>query len=112
MALSGVHIGCGYAGGRDAAKSVEVATPGPMAWSRTMASPGPTDLVAPRSDVALGDPIFWVTTAFDICFAWGPNPDASKANGDTRDTARVLLRAGDTFNVFALPGDRVAWVAA
>lgn len=112
MALSGVHIVCGYVGGRDAAKSADTLIGGPLAWSRTMTSPGITDLAATTTSPALGDPSFEIRSSFDIWFAWGPSPDATKASGDTRDTTRIFIPANETRNVFALPGDRAAWAAA
>ena len=116
MALSGVHITCAYVGGRRGLITHGMLLLGVVVWSRTMAAPGVTDEAAPESgeyqNPSCGDASFEVRSSIDVYVAFAPNPDASKAVGTTRNTARIFIPAGETRNVFANPGDRVAWVAA
>lgn len=116
MALSGVHITCAYVGGRDGEITQGMLLVGAILWSRTMAAPGVTDAVVPGAgefpNPPFADAVFEVRPSLDIFMAWGPSPDASKAMGSTRSTARIFIPAGETRDVFANRGDRVAWVAA
>lgn len=116
MALSGLHIACAYVGGRDGEITSGMLLMGAIVWSRTMAAPGVTDAVVPGvgqfPNPPFADAILEARPTIDIFMAWGPNPDASKAMGSTRSTARIFIPAGETRVVFADRGDRVAWVAA
>ena len=105
MAFSGVNIAFGYVS----------APPGPalfgaIQWSQSMSSAGTTGKAAMASDKgppgATGSNLaFEVTSDADIWFAISQTPDAA-AN------KRVLVRAGETRNLFATQGDRVAWILA
>jgi hypothetical protein len=112
MALTGVHVTCGYVGAAPGGALL-----GNQAWSQTMTSAGVTSIGAafPQSGVVgagaaslLG---FEVTAAADAWVAWGAAPDASQVAG-SEATARILVRAGETRNILCRPGDKLAWVAA
>ena len=110
MALSGTHIVCAYIGGQGA-QSYPMPLLAPPVWSRTMPAAGVTPEVAPQQ-VAGHDISFEIRASADIYVACGPNPDAGQTVGTGKNTARILVPAGTTRNIFAYPGDRVAWTPA
>lgn len=97
MALSGVHVTCGYTGGREG----NIRLFGPLLWSQTMSVAGTTTQVAP----GLGIPIFEVYSSADVYVAIGANPDAT--NG-----TRVFVPAATMCDFIARNGDKLAWVLA
>ena len=106
MALSGVHIACGYVGGAGQRLAIQSLARAPGS-SQTMAIAGTSALAAPAFDGQHGAPSFEIRTfTVDIWFAIGPNPDATGG-------ARLPLTVADgPRNVFCSPGDKIAWVAA
>ena len=110
MALSGVHVACGYVGGpRDDKGGASLARK--PAWSQTMAAAGATAQSAPSVSGRAGSPAFEIRASIDVYVAIGASPDASQANG-SGDSARIFVPAGVTRNVFCDGGDKLAWVAA
>lgn len=112
MALTGVHVTCGYVTAAPGGALL-----GNQAWSQTMSSAGTTAVGAsqPQSGPLGGGTSsllgFEVTTSADAWVAWGTAPDASQASG-SEATARILVRAGETRNILCRLGDKLAWVAA
>ncbi len=104
MALSGVHITCGYVGAKIADDWVG-ALFGLVSWSQTMASAGTTSQAAPQIFEHRGTPGFEVYATFDVFIAVGPAPDA--VNGP-----RIFVPAQTTRNIFCNVGDKLAWVPA
>lgn len=104
MAFTGVHITAGYAG---PAYNRTFVAPilGKIAWSETMASAGTTALGAPDAREGAGMPIYRIQSAADVYVAIAPSPNASTGT-------RTLVRAGVDYDIYAEPGDKVAWVAA
>ncbi len=112
MALSGLNATCGFVGVKGGGSLLAS-----FAWSQTMSSPGTTTLSAREPSRPSGqyDALllgFEVTTSIDAWVSVGPAPDASQANGSTPNTARILVRSGETRNVFCNSGDYLAWTAA
>ncbi len=104
MALSGVHIACGYigaAGWNGAAQALL----GSIAWSQTMASAGTTSQGAPSISQATGAPSYEIYASIDVYVAIGPNPDP--VNGP-----RIFVPALTTRNVFCNGNDKLAWAVA
>jgi hypothetical protein len=104
MALSGLHVNCGYAGPfqrRDAAVGIL----GRVAWSETMAAPGTTTNAAPANSDGAGEPMFQVYAATDAFIAIGKSPNASTG-------PRVFVPAATRVEVYAEQGDKMAWIAA
>lgn len=111
MAFSGVLVTCGFLGGIsryvEPAFSNAIGLPGRLAWSEKLTNGGTTTNSAPAANVGQeGQPSFEISnsTAGDIFIAYGPTPDLT--NGPV-----LLVRQGDTRNVFCRPGDRLAWAA-
>ena len=106
MALQGAVVMCGYTrlcpGGCLLVGTV---------WSQALVSGQPTvkaaHLRSNESDLEryVSTLCFEVTTDHDIWIAWGENPNASKPNGDD-DSARVLVRPGESRAIFCAVGDR------
>lgn len=110
MALSGVHIACGYAGGSGRNGQTLPTTQKP-AWSETMAEPGTTAQAAPAvGGQRDGDPMFLIATSLAIFVAVGPNPNA--VTGPRIFIAPATVNGVGYLPIFADPGDKVAWVAA
>ena len=109
MALSGVHVACGYVGGY-AAISQQIPLLSAIAWSQTMTAAGTTSQAAP-SQMAGSDPSFEIRASADVYVAVGAVPDASQATG-SGNAARIFVPAGVTRNIFCKPGDKLAWIAA
>jgi hypothetical protein len=115
MALAGLHVACGHIDIKEGAVLM-----GSLSWSQTFSGaltstvtttqgasePGPKGqsfTVAP-----LG---FEITTSVDAWVSWGGSPDPTQTTG-TKSTARILVRAGETRNVFCKNGDMLAAIAA
>jgi hypothetical protein len=106
LALSGVHVACGYSGpGYN--KRHEVALLAECKWSQTMATAGTTTNASPIESEFAGAAIFSIISTVDIFFAIGTNPDAT--NGSRR-----FLQANTPMDVFGKRegGEYLAWVAA
>jgi hypothetical protein len=104
MALSGVHISCGYSGPNGGAHG-QVSLLGRAMWSQTMASAGTTTRVAPDISDSERESIFSLYASADIYYALGVTPDAATGT-------RRFLPAATAVDVFAQPGDKVAWILA
>lgn len=114
MAFSGLSVTCGMIGSKGGTSLL--ANP---SWSQAMATAGTTSVSGgakiPASSntafdsAALG---FEIQAAADSWVAWGSAPVASATGGTTSNTACILVRAGETRNVFCNPGDQLAWIAA
>ena len=112
MAFSGVLVTCAFVGG--ISRYVEPAFSNPigltarLAWSEKMTTSGTTTNTASTPFVGRdGQPTFEIanSTAGDVLVSYGAAPNA--ATGTV-----ILVRAGETRNVFAEVGDRLAWAAA
>lgn len=110
MALSGVHVACGYVGDEGQRDTVVTLARAPV-WSQTMAAAGTTASSAPKKDRGLGSPCFEIRASKDVYVAIGAAPNASGTSG-TGQTARVFIPANETRNLFCAPGDKLAWVDA
>jgi len=99
MALTGVHIAC---------LTVNIVNgaslSGSILWGQTMANAGTTTQAAPSDQSAMS---FEISPAADVFVAMGQSPDASSVTGQ-----RILVRGGETRNILAFPGSKVAWVLA
>jgi len=106
MALAGLHVVAGYAGNKGFNGSTQ-ALLGRITWSETMAVAGTTATgnVAPANDQTNGMPMFRIRAAADSWVAIGAAPNATTGN-------RVLVPANTDYDLYATPGDRVAWIAA
>ena len=110
MALSGVHIACGFIGGSRFYQGESDLVRKPS-WSQTMATAGTTSQAAPDNGhrpgmgADLGQPSYEIRSSLDVFVAIGPTPDATSG-------ARLFVAAGETRNVFCDVGDKLAWVAA
>lgn len=98
---SGLHVVCGTVSERDNASLLRE-----IYWARTLDTPGTTDLAVPTT--ANISVMFEVSASVDSFVSRGPTPPdpASVMN------RRILVRAGETRNVFCDPGDKLAWAAA
>jgi hypothetical protein len=115
MALSGVHVACGFAGGQGAGGfAVQIGRP--PVWSETLAAASTTVNVAPpyrgERDAHRGSPTFEIRASVDVFIAIGPVPDASQTVSTMSGNSRLFVPAGETRNVFCNPNDKLAWVAA
>lgn len=104
MALSGTHVTAAYAGPLYN-RSFVAPILGKVIWSETMASAGTTALGAPPAREGAGMPIFRVQSSSDIFVAIGAAPNASSG-------PRTFVRAGEEFDFYAEPNDKLAWIAA
>lgn len=104
MALSGLHVECGYAGGPGLQQAL-IPTNGKLLWSQTLVSGQQTTTPVPGPDQKLGAPILSCRASADMFFAIGRNPDP--INGPCR-----LVRAGTGFEVFPKPGEYLACLTA
>ncbi|KQP82860.1 hypothetical protein ASF57_12045 [Methylobacterium sp. Leaf117] len=104
MALSGVHIACGYIGGKSGLNNRSLILSPPV-WSQTMAAAGTTDKGAPAVAEDTGDPSFEIRSSADIYVAIGAAPNASTGT-------RIFVPANETRNIFCSSGDKLAWIAA
>lgn len=105
MSLSQVHIASLYLGAPGAYGNV-LALTYKAVWSQTMPAPGVTDKAAPEGSTDFGQPSFEISAAAaDVFVAVSPTPDATSS-------PRIVVRAGETRNVFCRPGDKLAWIEA
>lgn len=114
MAFSGLSVTCGMIGTKGGTSLLTNPS-----WSQAMATAGTTSVAggakipaAPAQTfdaLALG---FEIQAAADSWVAWGSAPVASTTGGSTSNTACILVRAGETRNVYCSPGDQLAWIAA
>ncbi|RWX72568.1 hypothetical protein [Mesorhizobium sp. M2A.F.Ca.ET.039.01.1.1] len=104
MALSGLHVACGFAGSI-ALRSTGFPILGKPSWSQTMPTAATTTQAAPKGDEARGDPIMSVISSVDAFVAVGPSPDAT--NGP-----RYFVAANERLEFYVSAGDKLAWVAA
>lgn len=105
MALSGLHVACGYAGGRTPNTPFPLPIPSPAAWSETLASAGTTTNVAPGSDATFGQPLMSVRCSIDAWVAMGASPNATTG-------PRRFIAANTDYDFFVNTGDKLAWIAA
>ncbi|MBX5132530.1 hypothetical protein HJB80_07615 [Rhizobium lentis] len=104
MALSGLHIVCGYAGSQTA-RYTSQAVLGKIMWSEAPASGVTSTNSAPVASDIAGDPIFRLNAAADSWVSIGKTPDATSGT-------RFIVRAGADYDVYAQPGDKLQWIAA
>ena len=104
MALTGLHVACGYAGSQSQ-RWASMALIGKTIWSETLTTAGTTTNVAPAASDIAGDPIFEVNSAADAFVSIGKTPDA--VNG-----TRQFVCGGQDYSFYAQPGDKLAWAAA
>lgn len=106
MAFTGLHITAGYVGpsyGRSLTKNAALFTR--ITGSESMSAGGTTTMVAPASHESMGPPVLRVQAAADAWVAIGQNPNASSG-------PRTLCRAGEDYDFFVEPGDKLQWAAA
>lgn len=106
MAFTGIHVTAGYIGplyGRN--QTQHAALLSRVANSESMTSAGITTIAAPEHHQTMGAPVFRVQAAADSWVSIGSTPNASTG-------PRTLCRAGEDYDVFVEPGDKLAWVAA
>lgn len=101
MALSGLHVACGFAGGPNGANQPLLSN---LSWSQTMAAPGTTDNGAPEGS-GNGQPVMQFRASADAFVAVGRTPNAVSG-------ARIFVPAGETVSIYVSAGDKAAWVAA
>lgn len=107
MALTGLHVACGYLGGlaggfSPAPQSANILRG--LAWSETLSTAGTTTKSVPVAG-SNGDACLEISVSADAFVAIGPVPDAAAG-------PRILVRATETRRFIAAPGDKVAWQAA
>jgi hypothetical protein len=103
MALNGLHVAAGYAGSYRRDKSQPIL--GKIIWSEAPASGAATTNVAPAFSDVFGQPVFRFRSSADVYVSIGPAPNPAAS-------PRILVPAGTDYDVFAEPGDKVAWSAA
>lgn len=104
MALSGLHVACGFVGASAGVQAMPVLTK--ASWSQTMASAGTTTNVAPDTRLAgQGDPVMDVISSVDAYVAFGTSPDATVS-------PRSFVPANTARQFYVASGDKLAWVAA
>lgn len=104
MALTGLHVICGFAGSsvhRDKSEAIL----GRVAWSEQPESGVATTNAAPGARDAEGQAIFRIRAAADSWVSVGTAPNPSTGT-------RFLVAAGTDYDVFADEGDRLKWIAA
>jgi hypothetical protein len=115
MALSGVHIACGFIGGLGKYQNSSVDLLGKVIWSQTMSAPGTTSQGAASTQTPAydGDPSFEIYSSTDIYVAVGASPDPTQTTGKASSgSARILIPANTTRNIFCKAGDLLAWTPA
>ena len=105
MALSGLHVVCGYAGGRTPNTPFPLPLPASAAWSETLAVAGSTTNKAPGNDATFGQPMMSVRSSVDAWVAMGENPNATSG-------PRRYIAANTDYDFFVNTGDKLAWIAA
>lgn len=115
MALSGLHVACGHADIKGGAILM-----GALSWSQTFTGALTTTVTTaqfafepnPKPVMFDAAPLCMeVTASIDVWVAIGGTPDPTQTSG-TRSSARILVRAGETRNVFCKPSDYLAAIAA
>lgn len=104
MPLSGLHVVCGYAGAPSQRHRSQPIL-GEVRWSESPASGVTTTNTAIVPSDTMGDPVFRIRTSAEAWVSVGANPNAN-AN------PRILVPAGEDYDIFVEPGDRLQWVAA
>lgn len=104
MAFTGLHVVCGYAGA-PSQRHRSQAILGEVKWTESPSSGVSTTNVAVAPSDTMGDPIFRIRASADAWVSIGASPNAS-AN------PRLLVPAGEDYDVFVEPGDKLAWLAA
>ncbi|MDV2987018.1 UNVERIFIED_CONTAM: hypothetical protein Q9R58_22165 [Methylobacteriaceae bacterium AG10] len=98
---SGIHVVCCTVSERDNAALLRE-----VYWARTMSGAGATDIAVPTG--ANTSVMFEIAAGVDAFITRGATPpDPASAS-----SPRVLVRAGETRNLFCDPGDKLAWAAA
>jgi len=107
MPMTGAHISCStISTSATALKSV-------CLWSETFASVAAQQVTGVHPVAAnLGRVCFEIAAGVDLYYAIGSDPNATVASSTTNNNARTFLAAGAKENVFGMPGDKVAIVAA
>lgn len=103
MALTGLHVVCAFAGAeskRDKSQSIM----GAIQWSESPSTGTPTTNAAPQPSDSMGDPMFRIRAAAESWVAVGANPDETT-------NPRFCVPAGEDYDIFVRPGDKLAWVA-
>lgn len=103
MAFVGLNVLQGYAGGAGGNNTVQSLISNPQ-WSETLEAPGETTNSAIGGS-GTGRPVFRFRSEVDAFVSVGPTPDAT--NG-----TRYAVPANTDYDVFANPGDKVAWTTA
>ncbi|MBX4989558.1 hypothetical protein [Rhizobium lentis] len=104
MALTGLHVVCGYAGSQSQ-RYTSQALLGKISWSEAPASGVTSTNAAPAATDIAGDAIFRINAAADSWVSIGPTPDATAGT-------RFLVRAGADYDVYAQQGYKLQWIAA
>jgi len=104
MALTGLHVACGFAGSMSQ-RYTSKALLGKLVWSEAPASGVTSTNAAPASSDVAGDPVFRINAAADSWVSIGKTPDATTGT-------RFLVRAGSDYDVYTQPGDKLQWIAA
>ena len=106
MALTGVHIACGFAGNNEN-PSLSYPVMGQVFWSQTMATAGTAaQSASPSGETGRSSIMFEIDCAADVYVAIGQKPDP--VNGPRRFFAAADGKA----HWYCQPGDRLAWVLA
>jgi len=104
MALTGLHVACGFAGSQSA-RYTSQAILGKIVWSEAPASGVTSTNAAPAATDIAGDALFRINAAADSWVSVGKAPDAT--NG-----TRFLVRAGSDYDIYCQQGDKFQWIAA
>lgn len=104
MALTGLHVVCAYAGSKSV-RAKSQAIMGDVQWTESPSSGVSTTSVAPIPSESMGDPMFRIHAAADSWVSIGASPNAN-AN------PRLFVPAGEDYDIFVEPGDKLQWVAA
>ncbi|MBX4967195.1 hypothetical protein [Rhizobium binae] len=104
MALTGLHVVCGFAGSQIAREKSQPIL-GKIAWSEAPGSGVTSTNIAPPVNDAMGQAVFRIHAAADSWVSIGPTPNATTGK-------RVLVPASVDYDVFAEPGDKFQWIAA
>jgi hypothetical protein len=104
MALTGLHVACGFAGSQSQ-RWTSQALLGKLVWSEAPASGVTSTNVAPAATDIAGDAVLRINAAADSWVSIGKTPDATAGT-------RFLVRAGSDYDVYAQQGDKFQWIAA
>ncbi|MBO3760028.1 hypothetical protein [Ciceribacter sp. L1K22] len=106
MAFTGLHVTAGYVGPLyNRGRTQNATLLSNIVNSQTLTEAGTTTLTAPGHHDSMGAPVFRIQAAADSWVSIGVSPNASSG-------VRTLCRAGQDYDLFVEPGDKVAWVAA